>query len=376
MKKIFLVFTAFIIFLNAGAQNNILHFIFTSDVHFGLFKESFRGDSNVSAAKVNAAMVDAMNRVPALSLPVDQGIGADSKIAAIEAMIITGDFCNRQEKGIQAASVSWQQFEAIFVTSVHLKDQQGNNTKLLLTPGNHDISNTVGFHRPMNPLIDKGPMIQLYNLMQQPSIPKTAAEFDYQKDKIHYSVNTGGIHLVFADAWPDSSERVWMEKDLLTVADSTPVLLFTHSVPDVEARFFVNPNGDHSINDKDKFENLVNETFKDGHSVEDKAIMEQNALAAFITKHPNIKAYFHGHNNYNQFYEWQGPDHTIHLPCFRADSPMKGKNSSKDETKLSFIVFSIDTVTKTMTVRECLWNTEPSNTAHPIKWGTSTTLKL
>jgi len=355
----------------AVQNDSVIQFVFCSDLHFGLTKPVFRDKVNVSSAVVNAAMVAKMNELPLLNLPNDNGIAAGKKIKGIAAVIITGDICNRQEKDIQSASVSWKQFEEDYIDHLQLKDSKGNKTKLLLTPGNHDISNAVGFHRPMQPLTDKASMIGMYNLMIEPAVLKTENTYDFSTDKIHYSKNIGGIHFIFVDAWPDSAERVWMEKDLRSVSGSTPVFLFTHSMPDVEARFFVNPDGDHSINEKDKFENLVTETFKDGSSVEDKAIMEQKAFAAFIQQHQNIKAYFHGHTNYTEYYNWKGPDQNISLPCFRTDSPMKGRYSAKDETKLAFELISIDTVKKMMTVRECLWNANPAVPTAAVTWGIS-----
>jgi len=351
-------------------NDSIIEFVFCSDLHFGLTKSVFRNKVNVSSAEVNAAMLAKMNELPSMSLPNDNGIAAGKKINCIDAVIITGDICNRQEKDIQSASFSWKQFEEVYIDQLQLKDRKGNNTKLLLTPGNHDISNAIGFHRPMQPLTDKASMIGMYNLMIEPTVLKTEKTYNFSTDKIHYSKNIGGIHFLFVDAWPDSAERVWMEKDLRSVSTSTPVLLFTHSMPDVEARFFVNPNGDHSINEKDKFENLVTETFKDGNSVEEKAIIEQKAFAAFIQQHQNIKAYFHGHTNYTEYYNWTGPDQNISLPCFRADSPMKGRYSAKDETKLAFELITIDTAKKMMTVRECLWNANPA-APNAVVWGIS-----
>lgn len=94
-----------------------------------------------------------------------------------------------------------------------------------------------------------------------------------------------------------------MEQDLKGVKPATPVLLFTHSMPELEARFFTNPNGQHTINNIDKFENLLPETFRDGKSIKDTAVYEERDLAAFLKRHPEVKAYFHGHNNYNEFYD-------------------------------------------------------------------------
>ena len=355
-------------------QTHTLQFIFCSDVHLGLIKPVFRNKTNISSAEVNAAMVEKMNTLPMVTLPADGGVGAGEKIGGIEGVMITGDLCNRQETDVQSATASWAQFTEDYIGKLKIVNKAGAKSRLLLTPGNHDISTAVGFHRPMQPLVDNASMVGMYNLMMKPSVPLTANTFNVQRDKIHYSVNMGGIHLVFVSAWPDSSERVWMQQDLQKVSPTMPVFLFTHSYPEVEARFFQNPNGDHSINANDKFENLVEEKFKDGSSVNDNSIIEQRAFVSFLQSHPNIKAYFHGHTNFAEFYDWAGPDNTIKLPCFRADSPMKGKYSAKDETKLSFNVVSIDTDNKKMTVRECLWNAHPDQTLQNLEWGAMRTI--
>jgi hypothetical protein len=207
-------------------------------------------------------------------------------------------------------------------------------------------------------------------------LANTQGSFSFTKNKIHYSVDMGGIHFMFVSAWPDSSERVWMQQDMQKIPGDTPAFIFTHSDPEVEARFFQNPNGDHSINATDKFENLVEERFKDGMSVKDKTMIEQRGLVSFLQQHPNIKAYFHGHTNYAEFYDWKGPDSTILLPCFRADSPMKGRVSAKDETKISFNVISIDTEKKLMTVRECLWNQHSADASPKAEWGIMRTISF
>jgi 3',5'-cyclic AMP phosphodiesterase CpdA len=376
MKKLYFIVIALFIIINANAQKVATNLVFCSDVHFGLTKDSFKGEKNVSAAKVNAAMIEQINTVPYLILPADKGVSEQDTIKNIEAVIITGDIANREETGIQSSTDSWKQFEATYLNTLTLKKKGGQPSKILLTAGNHDVSNAIGFHRPMVPETDPTSYIGIYNLMMQPKEPKTNAGFNYQTDKVHYAADINGVHFQFINLWPDSAERVWMEKDLQTVSSTTPVLLFTHSMPDVEARFFVNPNGDHSINKNDKFENLVTETFKDGSTVDTKAVIEEKAFAGFLLQHPNIKAYFHGHNNYTEYYTWTGPDNNVHLPCFRVDSPMKGKYSSKDETKLSFELISIDPDKKLLTVRECLWNSQPTGKNFPLQWGLTQTIAL
>jgi hypothetical protein len=172
-----------------------------------------------------------------------------------------------------------------------------------------------------------------------------------------------------------------MEKDLKNVSSFTPVIIFTHDQPDCEAKHFTNPNGTHDINSTNKFENIVEERFKDADTIKVESILEQRSLVAFLKAHQNIKAYFHGNDNRNEFYIYKGPDNDISLNVFRVDSPVKGTISgieaedlTGDETKLSFQTIVIDGDSKTMTVRECLWNT--SGSASPIIWGANSTISL
>ncbi len=181
---------------------------------------------------------------------------------------------------------------------------------------------------------------------------------------------------MFINLWPDSAERIWMKKDLRKISRRKPVIIFTHDQPESEAKHFSNPNN-LPFNATDKFENLNAEHYKDvAKATADggKTALEQAGWISFIKKHPNIKAYFHGNSNWNEFYDYKGIQNDISLPVFRVDSPMKGKYSAKDETRLSFQVITIDTLLHRMTVRECLWNTAPSNIAAPVQWGESRTI--
>ena len=154
------------------------------------------------------------------------------------------------------------------------------------------------------------------------------------------------------------------------------MIVFTHDQPDVEAKHFINPNGRHDVNATDRFENLLADTFADGTTIDASSVTEQRALEAFLGRHRNITAYFHGNSNWNQFYDWVGPGRSVVLHTFRVDSPMKGDVSSRDERKLSFQVVTIDTASRLMTVRECLWNADPRHPDGPIEWGGSTTVAL
>ncbi len=360
-------------------SNNIVQLVFTSDAHYGITRKTFRNETEVSGHTVNAALVQAINTIPNIHLPNDGGVNAGKKVGGVDYIVQGGDIANRMEVPNQSAAASWAQFNTDYIKGITLKTNAGKPAKLLIVPGNHDISNALGFYKPMNPPTDNTSLVNIYNRMLTPAAPLTAKTYDYEKYKINYSKNIGGIHCMFLTLWPDSAERVWMEKDLEKVNVGTPVLIFTHDQPECEAKHFTNPNPGHTINATDKFENLVTELYKDGTNAKaDGGVtdIEQRGWVSFLQKHHNIQAYFHGNANYNEFYVYKGPDNDVALNVFRADSPMKGKYSSKDETKLSFQFISINTKTNEMTVRECLWNTDPTHPDKPVQWGNSKTITI
>ena len=365
--------------LNAQSPRDI-QFVFTSDSHYGITRPEFRGSRNVSAGVVNAALVRRMNELPTSSFPHDGGLRAAMPVGPIDFVVDSGDIVNREEllpaAPVQPAAVSWNQFRVDYLQTLRLKNHDGAVAPVFVVPGNHEASNAVGFYKPMKPAIDRTPMVEMYNAMMKPGTPKTTSTFDFARDKVYFSRNIGGLHFVFVQLWPDSQARAWIEHDLKNVSESTPVFLFTHDQPDVEAKHLINPNGRHDINPIDRFENLLTDTFADGNTIEESSVIEQRQLAAFLARHGNITAYFHGNSNWNQFYDWIGPDNGIVLPTFRVDSPMKGAESMSNERKLSFQVVTINTDTRVMTVRECLWNADPARPDAPLAWGGSTTVAL
>jgi hypothetical protein len=157
------------------------------------------------------------------------------------------------------------------------------------------------------------------------------------------------------------------------VSRTAPVVVVAHDQVEGEAKHFDNPNGRHDINGTDRFENLLADTFDDG-DVSAPAVVEERALEALLHNHPNVTAYFHGNSNWNQFYDYVGPGHSATLHVFRVDSPMKGRFSAADETRLSFQLATIDPASRLMTVREVLWNT--TRMPAPLAWGASTTVAL
>jgi hypothetical protein len=355
-----------------------INMVFTSDAHYGILRDKFRGDTMVAGNAVNKAMVAQMRRLVDEQLPADKGVAAGQEVTAVDYLIETGDIANRQEPPYQSAANSWQQFIANY-GNTGLKGQNHQPTKLLIVPGNHDISNAIGFTKKMVPATDPTVMVEIYNRMLKPATPLNNKAFDYAKHKINYSKDIGGIHFMFITLWPDSAERIWMARDLKKVSAKTPVIIFTHDQPTCEAKHFSNPKAPGKFTQGNKFENLVTEVYKEGPEPlkdEQATDKEQRGWVSFLKQHPNIKAYFHGNSNWNEFYDYKGPDNDVNLPVFRVDSPMKGKYSAKDETKLSFQLISLDPINKRLTVRECLWNTKPGNAKQAVIFGESRTISL
>ena len=354
-----------------------IQFVYTSDAHYGITRARFQKAANVSATVVNGAMIAKMNNLTQLTFPNDGGVRSGYKVDSVDFVVMTGDIANRSETTIiptLSASTCWSQFANDYINGTTLKDKTGSNSKLYLLPGNHDVSNAIGFYKTMSPLKDSATMVNIYNMMM-PS-PRAAGNYNYANEKIHYSKNIGGIHMMFVCMWPDSTERVWMANDLATVSSTTPVFIFTHDQPLVESKHLSNPNSPYTINSTNKFENLLLEKFKDGTAITAPSTIEQNGFASFVQAHPNIVAYFHGNDNQNNYYKYYGPNNNIAIDIIQVDSPMKGNISATDETKLSFQLITIDTLLKVMTVRECLYNTDTNNVYSPIIFGSSKTINF
>ena len=341
----------------------IVQMVFAADLHYGLTRV-FRGNV-VSANIVNEEMVKQINSLPTAVFPNDGGVNAAKEITFIDNVAIGGDITNRQQSGVQSATTSWAQFNSDYLNGITLKNKKNLNTEFLLTCGNHDVSNAIGYPKALYPAIDNTSMVNIYNLMLRPLVPKTNINYDYNKDKPNYSKNMVGVHLMFVTMWPDSANRIWMEKDLASVSLNTPVIIFTHDPAAGESTHFTNPFGNHSFTAD--YEDVIEQRFNG-------TLTFENEFAGFLKLHPNIKAYFHGHTNFNEFYTFVGPNGDAKLNVFRVDSPMKGAVSLSDETKLSFQVLAINGLTQTLTVRECLWNT--TGASSKVSWGQSSTISL
>jgi len=333
-------FIAFCLLLGATivrSQDKDIHIVFTSDLHFGLKKDHFRNSQDsVSSYDVNKAMAATIHN-----------------LGDIDYIIVTGDITNREEVPIQAASVSWKQFWSVY---------DGLHIPLLLVPGNHDLSNAIGHYREMSPTQDASSVVGIYNTMH-PGHTLDTAHFQYRPRDFNYSRDIGGIHFMFISIWPDSSNRAWMEQDLAKIKPTVPVLIFAHDPPEADSKHFTNPDGG-KLKGQEKYENLLPETYTSGY---------ERPWDLFLAKHPNIKGYFHGHHNYQEFYTYKGLSGDLSLFCDRVDSPMKGKYSSKDEKLLSFQEIILHSDKKQLEIRECLWN---GTEGKEVKWGESHILQL
>lgn len=358
-----------------------VHILLTSDAHYGITRPAFRGGATVDAHTTNAAMIASMNTLPGVTIPSDGAAEAGQKINYVDYMIQTGDVANRMETSakVQLASTSWDQFNADYIQGLTVKGKDGAKANIYVVPGNHDVSNTIGYYATMSPLTDATSLANLYNRAFSPSVPKTATSLNYTTDRVNYSRDIAGVHFCFMQMWPDSTVRIWLNNDLQKVTSTTPVVLVCHDQPAVVANHFTNPNGTHTINNTDKFDNVLDEVYKDAKvSTGATAVtnIEQRGMVAFLKQHPNIKAWLHGHVHESRFYTYTGVDNDVQIQSVSIDSPMKGLVSAADETKLCYDFATLDPKKFTLTVRECFWNTEPTNANAAIKWGTPYTINL
>ncbi len=188
-----------------------------------------------------------MKVLPEAELPHGGG-----KVGEIDFIAMTGDISNRMEGTTQSAAASWNQFAYDYLGL----DANGNKIEhpdrglqsdgslvkdapLYLLPGNHDVSNAIG-HAKIKVSPDPTVMVQLNNRMLGKNL--TNATFNYTVDRVNYSRDIGGVHMMFVNMWPDSGVRDWMAGDLASVSATTPVLVFTHDEPNAEIKHFTDPN--------------------------------------------------------------------------------------------------------------------------------------
>lgn len=377
-----------------------VQFIFTSDSHFGDVTKvaaKFQGSATaVDALEVHTRMRDVMNGLPALSAPSDYGVNAGIAFGRFDFMANTGDIASKSvpppDSNGNSAAQSWAQWENVYVNGLTLKDNNGDPLPHFLSPGNHDVSNALGGPEVMSPAIDPTSFVRIYNRMMNPAIPLTTGSFDYNQHKVFYAKIVGGIHFVFLNMWLDKEMQEKLGPYVDALPSTTPVIVFAHMPPEQTGGNFRDPQStgtdfpwargfSNYFRDKlDASDILYPATGITTATVPTKEVTD---LATFLKARKNIVAWFHGHDNFNQFRTWNGENGTLitnnmtqlGIPTFRVDSPMKGKDSANDSKKLSFQVVSIDPVKKLFTVRECLWNA--TNTpGGALAWGMTETFSL
>lgn len=365
MKRFLAILILLLASTVVSAQQRFIQFVYVSDCHYGIERD-FRGRHGVTASDVSRAMVGAIESLPAMTLPADGGVRGGSKIEWVDYLINTGDIANRAEKGVQRSARSWRQFQRDW-SSLGLRDFRGEVSPLFLLPGNHDISNAIGHPSIPRRNTDATSAAEIYNAMLRPDTLITKRTYDRDRHLCNYSFEAGGVLFAFVDMWPDTRNRAWLDTELNRLHEGDASLLFVHDQPDIEAKHLKAPiyEGYPIIG----FENLVGDTSSvaNRHKVPE---AEHRQLREFLRTRPAIKGYFHGNENYNEFYEWGAPETSV--PVFRVDSPMKGSVSSEDESQLSFQFVVIDTQERAMTVRELFWNRPNGGTI----WGETITVKL
>lgn len=366
MKRLPLTFSLllFVPFWVFG-QQRFIQFVHVSDCHYGIARYNFRGQQDVPANEVNRSMIARIEGLPEMELPADGGVRGGEKIGWVDCVVNTGDVSNRSEDGVQRSARSWRQFTHDW-NDIVLRDSTGSPARMFLLPGNHDISNAIGHPDIPRRKIDATAAAGIYNAMLHPEKPLTNRTYDRQEHLCNYWFDNSGVRFLFVDMWPDSTSRAWLETRLEDMPDGGVGLLFVHDQPDIEAKHLSGPV-------EDGFENLVGD--RSGVPRDRVPTAEHDALDDFMAVHPSIRAWFHGNDNYNEFYTWGS---AAELPVFRVDSPVKGIYSHKDESILSFSFVVIDTVSGEMTVREYFWNSSPvdASAADTAVWGATKTISL
>ncbi|MGL4292468.1 MAG: lamin tail domain-containing protein [Bacteroidales bacterium] len=354
-----------------GSSNHIFTFIFTSDQHYGIDRD-FRGKKNVDATIVNRAMVAQMNHLDRMVFPNQEGVQKGDPVQ-VNYLIQTGDITSRSEKpGIPLSAQMMKDFENDYLNGLTLSNVKNERIPVWIAPGNHDLSNAIGHARIPNDKRDKTAMVKIYNEMLQPAVPLTNDTYDPMRDRVNYMREIGGVQFAFVQMWPDRDNRVWIESKIDSLR---PVFLFTHDQPDVEAKHLQDPayKSGEPFAFETRFEYLVGEKADPGTDAKGSTATQQRELVDFLKRNRNIRAYFHGNENYNEFYTYEGPDKDIALPVFRVDSPMKGVFSEENEKLLSFQLVTFDRVRRKMTVREVFWNST-ANADAPLTFGDSKTI--
>ncbi len=425
----------------ATPLSDIVNFVYTSDNHYGIVRPIFRGNFNVPSPVVNEAMIARMNTLPAQSFPNDGGVGAGQSVGHVDFLMDTGDLANRSESqsaiaatnitylgaGVSypgnsaytapVSAVTWGQWQHDFLGDANtgnragglltLTDSQGLGIPVFLSPGNHDVNDAIGMTGKISPAnVDATSFVKIYNRMtpyssQAPittNVFANPANYTNVNLRVNYSFNAGGVHVQCVNMFPDKNILNWMSADLANVPASTPVFLFCHvplNMAATETKVFGSPTNTSSSAGAD-----IPLTLSGVDSPT--SYVDMNAakqyVADWLVAHPNVRALFSGHDNFNGATNWNGQDPNNNIiaardaawagvTLFRVDSPMKGDISGVSstsgsltgigmETNLSFQVYSLDIANRLLTEREYYYDNTADGTGNGAWSGQSTTIDL
>ena len=249
-----------------------LTFFVSSDPHYGFRTPEVN----------NTEVVSDLNSLPGTTYP-----GGAGTVETPAFVAVTGDLTQSYDNFFQPPAVAWQRF----VADYSLTGTEGTlNYPVYEIAGNHDHLNDLWYGGNIRSAIEG------------------------RHGSLFYSIDVAGVHMVFADVWPDAAIRAWMADDLAALPANTPVMLYMHDPPDGDV--------DH-----------VNLGIIDD--------VDSAALLDTIDDY-NIVGIFHGHLHIAGHDTWNGFD------VYRA-------GSSKDSS-FSFLVVQV--TDDTLTVDEWNWEAD------------------
>ena len=73
---------------------------------------------------------------------------------------------------------------------------------IYLVPGNHDISNAIGYPKTLTPAKDETSAIEIYNHNMPEFGSRKISSFDYTANKVHYTFIKDNLRFAFVGIWP------------------------------------------------------------------------------------------------------------------------------------------------------------------------------
>ena len=154
-------------------------FIVISDLHDGITRRSLRDAPHVSATVVKAVLVARLWSLPLLRLPADDGVGVTHRVGPMNFVAVTDDIANREENEVRPAVASWAEFTTQFLSGLALRDASGARTPVFAIPGNHEVSNAIGYAKPLDPTTDAASMVGIYIGYVAPGSQRTSSTHNY-----------------------------------------------------------------------------------------------------------------------------------------------------------------------------------------------------